>query len=142
MKTHNPNYEAEVAALFLRSPFIQEIGLKFAECGPGWCETELEVAKRHMQHSGVVHAGVMATMADNTAGAAAYTLVPAGVNVLTVEFKINLLRPGVGERLRCRAEVLKPGRRLTIVESEVFGLLGLSKKLVCKATVTIANESN
>ncbi len=58
--------------------------------------------------------------------------------VLTVEFKINLLRPARGTSLFCRAEVLKPGRRLTIVESEVFAVQGDSRTLTAKGTFTLA----
>jgi acyl-coenzyme A thioesterase PaaI-like protein len=61
-------------------------------------------------------------MADHTAGAAACTLIAQGQLLLTVEFKIYLLRPGQGERLRCEARVLKPGRILIVVESEMYGL--------------------
>lgn len=68
---------------------------------------------------------------------AAYSLAPVGVNVLTIEFKINLLRPGIGERFTCEAQVLKPGRRFTVVESEVIAHSEGSEKLVCKAMVTI-----
>lgn len=72
-------------------------------------------------------------MADHSAGTAAATLIQPGQYVLTVEFKINLLRPAKGERLRCRAEVLKPGKTLLVVESALF-----TGKLVSKATVTLA----
>lgn len=118
---------------------MQDVGIVYEDCGAGWCRSSLTVAARHKQHSGVVHAGVLATMADNTAGGAAFTIAPADINVLTIEFKINLLRPGIGERLTCHAQVLKPGRLFTIVESEVFAHHEGNEKLVCKATVTIGN---
>ncbi|WP_169730682.1 PaaI family thioesterase [Calidithermus chliarophilus] len=100
--------------------------------GEGWCQTELEVGEQHQQQDGFVHAGVQATMADHSAGTAA-TLIGPGQYVLTVEFKINLLRPARGERLNCRVQVLKPGKSLIVVESEVY-----TQKLVSKATVTVA----
>lgn len=139
MKPQNPNFKQEVERVFVSSPFIQHIGIVFEDCGAGWCRSSLLAAPRHRQHSGVVHGGVLATMADNTAGGAAYSLAPVGVNVLTIEFKINLLRPGLGERFICHGRVLKPGRRFTIVESEVFAYSEHSEKLVCKAMVTIGN---
>jgi len=85
-----------------------------------------------------VHAGVLATVADHTAGAAGSTLLAADEYVLTAEFKINLLRAARGERLVCRAQVLKPGRILTVVESEVFSVTDEAPTLVAKASVTLA----
>ena len=67
-----------------------------------------------------MHAGVQATMADHTAGGAAATMIEPDHIVLTVEFKINLLRAAKGERLTCHSQVLKPGSRLIVVESEVL----------------------
>ena len=77
-------------------------------------------------------------MADHTAGAAASTVVPAGQAVLTVEFKHHLLRPGVGESLRCRATVLKPGRMLCVVEAEVFAIHQGQETLITKTLATMA----
>ncbi len=142
MNIQNPDYQLDVEKIFANSPFINDVGVKFETCGPGWCTTSLQVEARHHQHSGVIHAGVLSTMADNTAGVAAYTLVPKGVNVLTIEFKINLLRAATGKRLFCEAKVLKPGRLFSIVESEIFAFPDDTKKLVCKATVTIGNIAN
>jgi uncharacterized protein (TIGR00369 family) len=93
---------------------------------------------RHLQQDGYVHAGVQATMADHTAGAAAATLLEGGQMVLTAEFKINLLRPAEGDRLICRSTVLKQGKQLTVVESEIFSVKLETECLVSKATATIA----
>ena len=61
-----------------------------------------------------------------------------GNQVLTVEFKINLLRPAQGDRLRCRAKVLRAGRTIIVSESEVFAVKDGSEKMTAKATVTLA----
>ena len=81
---------------------------------------------------------MQATLADHTAGTAAFTLVRADQIVLTAEFKINFLRPARGTQLICRSSVLKPGRQLTVVESEVFCVNNHEERLVSKATVSIA----
>ena len=138
MKTHNPKYREHVRAIFDRAPFIGDLGLVLSGVGPGWCETFLEVKPKHLQQDDYVHAGVQATVADHTAGGAGGTLVRANEMVLTAEFKINLLRPALGDRLRCRATVLKPGKTLIVVESEVFAIRDGKEKLVAKATVTLA----
>ena len=127
-----------VAAIFRDSAFVSGLGIELKELGPGWCESELAVSQRHLQQDGFVHAGVQATIADHTAGGAAGTLARPGEMVLTVEFKINLLRPAVGERLRCRATVLKPGKSIVVAESEVFALRDGAERMTAKATVTLA----
>ncbi len=137
LKPQNPAFLEHARSLFDKAPFAAEIGLVLAGLGPGWCETVLDVLPKHRQQDGYVHAGVQSTMADHTAGGAAGTLVPAGYLVLTAEYKINFLRPALGERLRCRASVLKPGKTLIVAESEVCAIRDGNEKLVAKATVTL-----
>jgi len=138
MKTQNPHYREQVRAIFNMAPFIADPGLVHSDLGPGWCESVLEVAPRHLQQDGYVHAGVQAAMANHTAGGAAGTLVRSDEMVLTAEFKNNLPRPALGDRLRCRATVLKPGKTLIVAESGVYAVRGGKEKLVAKATVTLA----
>ncbi len=138
MITQNPRYRESVRRIFEKARFTEDLGLELTEMGPGWCESSLSVAPRHLQQDGYVHAGVQATIADHTAGGAAGTLLREDQIVLTVEFKINLLRPAVGDLLRCRATVLRQGRSLLVAESEVFASSGSEEKLVAKATATLA----
>lgn len=133
----DPAYEERIAAIFASAPFIQDVGYRLRGCGPGWCETELAVQPRHAQQDGFVHAGVQATMADHTAGAAAATLMAADQMVLTVEFKLNLLRTAVCNHLFCRADVLRPGRQIVVAESAVYAVAQAQQKLVAKAMVTL-----
>ena len=125
-------------SIFRTAKFIDELGIELVDYGRGWCETVLETRAGLLQQNGFVHAGVIASMADHTAGAASGTVAPLDVMVLTVEYKINLLRPGVGESLRCRADVIKPGKTIIVVESEVFATNAGEEKLIAKAMVTIA----
>jgi uncharacterized protein (TIGR00369 family) len=138
----NPDYRTEVARIFQGAPFIRALGVEAETIAPGLCVTRLVVHEDHQQQDGFVHAGVQASVADHTAGAAGATLIPEGAIVLTAEFKINLLRPARGPELRCVGRVLKPGRTLIVVESEVYGGAGaealVAKALVAKATVTLA----
>jgi uncharacterized protein (TIGR00369 family) len=138
MEATNPSYQEAVREVFERAAFVNDVGIRLTGCGPGWCESELAVAPRHYQHHDFVHAGVQATIADHTAGAAATTLIRANEVVLSAEFKINLLNTARGERLRCKAQVLKAGRMLIVAESEVFAATGAKERLVSKATVTLA----
>jgi uncharacterized protein (TIGR00369 family) len=137
VEPRNPSYALKVQQIFERAPFIRKLGIRIQAVAPGKVETTLAVEPWQLQQNGYAHAGVIASLADHTAGAAAATLVEASQGVLSVEFKVNFLRAGKGEILTCRAHVLKAGRTLSVVESEVFGEEG-STALIAKATVTLA----
>jgi len=113
-----PDLERLLASL-PPAPFVDDLGLRFTALGEGWAESEIATAPRLTQAQGLVHAGVLATMADHTAGAAASTTAAPGQAVVTAEFKLNLLRPATAPALRCRAEVVKAGRTLTVVEARI-----------------------
>ena len=128
-------------AIFRRAAFIADIGLELEAVSDGHCTTTLVVAARHLQHSGQVHAGVLTTMADHTAGAAAQTFAPLGNFVATVEMKISLLRPAKGERLVCRGRLLKPGKQISFVEAEVHCIAAGKEHLVAKVSATMVMVS-
>lgn len=137
-KPFDPGFEARVREIFSAAPFVAELGFTPVNIAAGAVSTELAVKKKHEQQNGFVHAGVLATIADHTAGAAAGTLIFADKIVLTAEFKINLLRPAKGEKVICDAFVLKNGKTLIIADSFVYTVMGSRKKLVARATVTLA----
>jgi uncharacterized protein (TIGR00369 family) len=137
MKIPNPSYREEARRVFEEAAFVADIGVRLVELGPGWAETELEVLPRHFQHTGIMHMGVQATIADHTAGTAATTVLRADEYVLSAQFSLNLLRPAAGQLLRCRSTVIKQGRRLVIAESELFAVNDGTSTLVSKATVTL-----
>jgi uncharacterized protein (TIGR00369 family) len=123
---------------FSAAPFVAHLGIEFGNLGDGWCEAALRLQDWHLQQTGVAHAGVLATLADHCAGAAATTQLAEGEFVVTVEFKINLLRGARGERLSCRADVLKRGSTLTVVESQVYAESAGRRELVAKLNATMA----
>lgn len=113
------NVRAVVADVFDRAPFIALVGYRLVDADSGWVETTLDIRPDHLQQHGLVHAGVITTMADHTSGAAASTMMPAGASILTAELTMRLLRPAMGLRLTCRATVIKPGRTITVAEANV-----------------------
>jgi uncharacterized protein (TIGR00369 family) len=139
MTAPDPAIRLRVDSVFSGSPFCGHLGIELLECTPGHCLARLPLRPELLQMTGYAHAGVVGTLADQCAGGAAMTLVPDDCTVVTVEFKINLLRPAVGDWLLCRATVLKPGRRLSIAESEVLAeRADGSSLLVAKLTATLA----
>lgn len=123
---------------FRDAPFVAHLGIALEGLGPGWCEARLDVQPWQLQQTGVVHAGVVATLADHCAGAAAFTQLAPGEFVVTAEYKINLLRGARGPRLYCRAEVLKPGQMLSVVEAAVHAERDGKRELVAKLNATMA----
>ena len=101
---------------------MSSIGAELLIVEPGKVEIALPYRSDLTQQHGYMHAGIITTIADTACGYAAYTLMPAGSEVLSVEFKVNLLRPAKGERFVAVANVLKPGRTLTVVRADVFGI--------------------
>jgi uncharacterized protein (TIGR00369 family) len=117
--------------------FIKTCGFKLETLESGLAKSSLKVTEAHSQQDAFVHAGVMATMADHTAGYAAFSVVPEDSRILTLEFKINFLRPAVGERLICKARVVKEGRNILVADSEVYSQKDGVEKLAAKALVTL-----
>jgi uncharacterized protein (TIGR00369 family) len=96
------------------------------------------VKNEHRQQDGFVHAGVIATMADHTSGYASFTTVSEKFRILTVEFKINYLKPAIGPVIICRSKVINNGKKIKVVEAEVFSVANGSEKLVAKGMFTQA----
>jgi uncharacterized protein (TIGR00369 family) len=96
------------------------LGVSLLDVGEGWVEAELVVADRLTQQHGFAHAGVVSTLADHTAGAAATTAVDDRRSVLTANYTIHLLRPGVGKILRSRGEIVRAGQTLVVAHADVW----------------------
>ena len=124
MNPLNPSFARDVADSFARQPIMKLLGAGLSLVEPGVVEIALPYRADLLQQDGYLHAGIISTIADSACGYAAYTLMPAGSNVLSVEFKVNLLRPAQGEAFVARAEIIKAGRTLTVVRADVFALTG------------------
>jgi uncharacterized protein (TIGR00369 family) len=122
MKYANSDFADAVAASFAQQPIMNLMGARLVTVEPGVVEIALPYRADLTQQNGYLHAGMMTTIADSACGYAAMSLMPAGLGVLSVEFKVNLLRPAQGESFLARAEVIKAGRTLTVVRADVFAL--------------------
>jgi len=118
----NPSFIEEIKESFGRQSLMQLIGAELGVVEPGVVEINLAYRPDLLQQHGYLHAGIVTTIADSACGYAAFSLMPAGSQVLSVEFKVNLLRPARGVRFVARGEVIKAVRSLTVVRGDVFGL--------------------
>ena len=118
----NPDWEATVRASFTRQGVMGLIGAEMGALAPGHCEIRLRYRSDLSQQHGFFHAGVTSTIVDSAGGYAGLTLMPAGADVLTVEFKLNLLAPADGDYLVAEGQVLKTGRNLVIARGEVYAI--------------------
>jgi uncharacterized protein (TIGR00369 family) len=116
----NPNFAEEVKRSFSKQAVMQLIGAELTRVEPGLVEITLPYRPDLAQQHEYLHAGIVTTIADSACGYAAFSLMPAGAEVLSVEFKVNLLRPAQGTHFVARAEVIKAGRTLTVVRADVF----------------------
>jgi len=126
----NPSFAQDVEDSFKRQPIMKLIGARLSLVEPGVVEITLPYRADLTQQHGYLHAGVVTTIADSACGYAAYSLMPLGSEVLSVEFKVNLLRPAQGARFVARAEVIKAGRTLSVVRADVFAVRDDERDLV------------
>ncbi len=126
-----------VAASFARQPAMALIGATLTVVSPGVVEVGFPYRPELTQQDGFVHAGIICTAADSACGYAALSSMPAGSDVLSVEFKLNLLRPAAGERFLARAVVLKPGKTLTAVRADVYAFIGEKQRLIAAMQATM-----
>lgn len=122
--------------------FIAHLGMTVVTVGKGMLEARVDVKPEFRQQDGFTHAGLIATLADHTAGYAAYTLIPEDHRILTVEYKINFLRPAFGNTLVARSRVIKPGRKLLACESEIYDGRENEEVLCAKAMLTMVSVSS
>jgi uncharacterized protein (TIGR00369 family) len=133
----DPDFERRVRESFNRQAFMTLVGAHISELKPGFCEIQVPYKRELSQQHGFFHGGIVGTVADNAGGYAAFTLMPSDASILTVEYKINLVAPGDGERLVAQARVIKAGRTLTLCGSDVFVVKSGVQTLCASALVTL-----
>ena len=122
----DPEFAARVRKSFDAQALMRLLGASLERVEPGEVDIALRRRPDLTQQHGYLHAGVLTAIADSACGYAAYTLMPADSEVLSVEFKLNLLRPADGERFVARGRVLRAGRTLTVAAADVMAGTGSS----------------
>lgn len=133
----DPDWENRVRGSFARQEFMEYLGVEIGHLSPGETDLVLPFRQVLVQQHDYFHGGATATIADSAAGYAALSLFPAGIGVLTAEFKINLLNPAIGDRLVARGRVVKPGRTLTVSRSDVYAINDHRETHIATALVTL-----
>lgn len=120
--TMAPVTEDRIRQSFAAQSLMATFGATLARVEEGAVEIEAPILPGSLQQHGFAHAGLTFAIGDSAAGYAALSVLPEGYEVLTTEMKVNLLAPGQGDLLVARGKVIKPGRRLVIVQADVFAL--------------------
>jgi uncharacterized protein (TIGR00369 family) len=118
-KAVDTDFEARIRASFGRQKVMETIGARLERITPGEVRIALPFRQALTQQHGYLHAGILGIIVDSACGYAAYTLMPADSEVLSVEYKINFLAPARGQLFVAVGRVLKPGRTLTVCAGEV-----------------------
>lgn len=128
-----------VTDCFNAQGLMHTLGTRLVSVDPGEVRIALTPSPALTQQNGFVHAGALTTILDSACGYAAMTVAPEGCNVLTVEFKVNLLRPALADEFLAIGKVAKAGRTLTVCTAEVIGTRDGETKTIAMMQATIAN---
>lgn len=126
----DPNFRQRISSSFEQQQVMQTLHAELCSVEPGIVRIELPYQASLTQQHGFLHAGIITTIIDSACGYAAFSLMPADAEVLSVEFKINLMAPAKGERLIAIGKVIKPGRTLTVVHGDAYMLIDGKQKPV------------
>jgi uncharacterized protein (TIGR00369 family) len=130
--------EERITASFKLQGFMEALAAELVLVEQGEVHIALPFSKALTQQHGYVHAGAITSILDSACGYAALTLAPPDCEVVTAEFKINLMRPAIGERFLALGKVQNAGRRLTVCTGEVRAFSGSSCKVIAIMQATIA----
>jgi uncharacterized protein (TIGR00369 family) len=128
-----------IAASFNSQGLMATLGAQLVSVADGEVQIALPFSEQLTQQRGYVHAGAITSVLDSACGYAALTKAPPDCDVVTAEFKINLLRPGIGDRFLAIGRVQNAGRFLTVCTGEVQALSGSSCKVVALMQATVVN---
>lgn len=128
-KIRNEDYADRVRGSFASQGFMAALGARLTRVAPGRVEIQVPFNKELTQQHGFFHGGVIGAIADTAGGYASYTLMGGSDSVLTIEYKLNFMAPADGATLISRGRVLRPGRRVTVCQSDVFVVRDGAEKL-------------
>ena len=128
-----------IADSFQKQGLMATLGAELLLAQEGEVQIAMPFSKHLSQQQGFIHAGAVTSIVDSACGYAALTKAPAGCEVVTAEFKINLLKPALGVELLAEARVLRSGRTLSVSAADVFAIRGRTRRHVATLLATIAH---
>jgi len=131
------DFAARCRDSFGRQPYMAHLGCELIAIRPGFAEIRMPFRPELRQQHDYFHGGAIASALDSAAGYAAFSLMPEDATVLTVEYKLNFVNPGVGEAILARGQVIKPGRTLTVVQADAYALRDGAEALVATSIQTL-----
>lgn len=129
--------EQRIRTSFGRQSAMTAIGARVLSVAPGMVVVELPFADHILQQNGFVHGGVIGMIADSACGYSALTLMDADKSVLTTEYKMNFLSPALGERFEAVGKVVRSGKRIAVVQGDVYAVTGETRKHVAIMLATM-----
>jgi uncharacterized protein (TIGR00369 family) len=135
--TDDRDFRARIRQSFDRQGAMATIGAELTRIEPAMVEIELPFDPKLTQQHGLLHAGVISAALETAGTYAAYTTVAADVSLLTIEFKVNLMSPGRGERFLFRAEITKPGSTIIVADGRAYAISDGPAKLIASMTATM-----
>jgi len=137
MDFRNPDAVSRMRADFARQGAMASMGIAVADVAPGQVVLEMPFNADFSQHHGFMHAGVITTAMDSACGFAAFTLMEADAEVLTVEFKSNFMSPAKGQHFRFEGDVVKSGRTLTFTQGKAIAIDNGVETAIATMTATM-----
>lgn len=133
----DPDFQARVTDSFALQSIMQTIGASLTRCEPGQVHITLPYDKKLCQQHGFIHGGIVATILDSACGYAAFSLMPADAEVLSIEFKTNLLAPAKGDVFHALGEVVKSGRSISVAQASLYAVESDQEKLIASMNCTL-----
>ena len=137
LEPKDSKFAEKVRDSFARQPVMALIGAELVKVEAGEVDIRLPYRPELTQQNGFLHAGMTAAIVDSACGYAAFSLMPAESDVLTAEFKINLLSPAFGDYFLATGRILKAGKSLTVARGDVYAVSANEKKLIATMLSTI-----
>ena len=133
----DPDFETRVRESFARQKLMTTIGANLTEVAPGRVIIEMPFNEKFTQQHEFIHAGIVTAVVDSACGYAAFSLMPADAEVLSIEYKVNFLSPAVGEKFVARGQVVKAGRTITVCEGDLTAINVGKEKIVAAMLATM-----
>ena len=136
-EARDPEFEAAVRRSFASLTLMHTLGASLRRVAPGEVDIDLAFRSELTQHHGFLAGPALTAIADVACGYAAMTLLPPETSVVTVEYKVNFLAPGRGERMVAKSRVVRPGRTVSVCAADVYAVAGGQERLVATMLATI-----